>query len=84
MVVHGDAGLLQAGAEMAHRAEEECQPELVGADMGGFLLNLGHPDRIPAGVEPVEGRGFPVELVTEDQHQASHGRVSRRTGHAQQ
>jgi hypothetical protein len=40
--------------EMAHGREEIRQPQLMAPDVSGLFLDLGHPDRILAGIETLE------------------------------
>ena len=55
-------------SEMTHRAEEESDPRFVAPNVCGFLINLGHPNRVFIRVQRLDGLRMEVQLVTENDH----------------
>ena len=72
VIVDGDPVTAEPVPRVAHRGEEEGDPELVRPDMGRLLLNLRHPDGVRGPVEAVEGLRLPAELIPEDEDKVSH------------
>ena len=56
---------------MAHGREEDGDPQLVSADVSGFLRDLRHPDGVAFRIKAVEGGAIRVELVAEDEEQVA-------------
>ncbi len=71
-VRHAVAACTQRIAEMPHRRQEHRDACLGAPDLGRLVRDLGHPGHVQRGIEVLEHRRRPVELVAEHQHQVAH------------
>ncbi len=62
-------GSLQRQREVPHRREEQHGARSARPHVRRLFGHLGHPHRVGAGVEAIEGGGLEVELVAQHQHQ---------------
>ena len=74
-IVDAPAARARLVAEVAHGGEEEGKPAFVLRDSGRLLAHLHLQDRVPRGVEAVEGGGGRVELIAEDDHEVARRRM---------
>ena len=68
-VVQGPALGTQGLREVAHGTQEDGGALFGRWNVGGLLNHLGHPHRVAAGVEVVQGGSVQVELVAQHDHQ---------------
>ena len=61
--------------KVPHRRQDEGDLLLVVRDVGGLLRHLDHQHRVGGGVEAVEGRDRPGELVAEDEAEGGYDSI---------